>query len=228
MGSDRNIGYDKAQIKVTVTVRQDKYKLVADVKYDKNGQETNIFVNKNGIDPDKTSVSLYAQKILQGGELEANDFTFRLTPLNGAPGKSQQVKNTAVGDVVFDNITFTEVGTYRYEIRELQMSSKKNISYDKQKVYAAVRVYRDEYGQLLAEVSYTKNGADTNTFINKRRDDDGKPPVKPDRDSDGKFPQRPDDGTPKTGDEMMFTLWMLICLGAGAGLFAASRKNHKE
>ena len=60
------------------------------------------------------------------------------------------------------------------------------------------------------------------------RDDDGKPPVKPDRDSDGKFPQRPDDGTPKTGDEMMFTLWMLICLGAGAGLFAASRKNHKE
>ena len=228
VGSDRNIGYDKAQIKVTVTVRQDKYKLVADVKYDKNGQETNIFVNKNGIDPDKTSVSLYAQKILQGGELEANDFTFRLTPLNGAPGKSQQVKNTAVGDVVFDNITFTEVGTYRYEIRELQMSSKKNISYDKQKVYAAVRVYRDEYGQLLAEVSYTKNGADTNTFINKSRDDDGKPPVKPDRDSDGKFPQRPDDGTPKTGDEMMFTLWMLICLGAGAGLFAASRKNHKE
>ena len=228
VGSDRNIGYDKAQIKVTVTVRQDKYKLVADVKYDKNGQETNIFVNKNGIDPDKTSVSLYAQKILQGGELEANDFTFRLTPLNGAPGKSQQVKNTAVGDVVFDNITFTEVGTYRYEIRELQMSSKKNISYDKQKVYAAVRVYRDEYGQLLAEVSYTKNGADTNTFINKSRDDDGKPPVKPDRDSDGKFPQRPDDGTPKTGDEMMFTLWILVCLGAGAGLFAASRKNHKE
>ena len=228
VGSDRNIGYDKAQIKVTVTVRQDKYKLVADVKYDKNGQETNIFVNKNGIDPDKTSVSLYAQKILQGGELEANDFTFRLTPLNGAPGKSQQVKNTAAGDVVFDNITFTEVGTYRYEIRELQMSSKKNISYDKQKVYAAVRVYRDEYGQLLAEVSYTKNGADTNTFINKSRDDDGKPPVKPDRDSDGKFPQRPDDGTPKTGDEMMFTLWILVCLGAGAGLFAASRKNHKE
>ena len=108
------------------------------------------------------------------------------------------------------------------------MSSKKNISYDKQKVYAAVRVYRDEYGQLLAEVSYTKNGADTNTFINKSRDDDGKPPVKPDRDSDGKFPQRPDDGTPKTGDEMMFTLWILVCLGAGAGLFAASRKNHKE
>ena len=60
------------------------------------------------------------------------------------------------------------------------------------------------------------------------RDDDGKPPVKPDRDSDGKFPQRPDDGTPKTGDEMMFTLWILVCLGAGAGLFAASRKNHKE
>lgn len=60
------------------------------------------------------------------------------------------------------------------------------------------------------------------------RDDDRKPPVKPDRDSDGKFPQRPDDGTPKTGDEMMFTLWMLICLGAGTGLFAASRKKHKE
>ncbi len=60
------------------------------------------------------------------------------------------------------------------------------------------------------------------------RDDDGKPPVKPDRDSDGKFPQRPDDGTPKTGDEMMPLIWILICLGAGAGLFAVSRKNHKE
>ena len=60
------------------------------------------------------------------------------------------------------------------------------------------------------------------------RDNDGKPPTRPDgdnsRDSDGKFPWN----NPKTGDEFMLMLWVCIAVAAGGGLFAVLRRNNKQ
>ena len=121
-----------------------------------------------------------------------------------------------------------QIGNIEVERKKTQYNSKKYDSEQRLTPFFSERLYYT--GDVYAEavVCDADEPEDPDNPDNPGRDDDGKPPVKPDRDSDGKVPQRPDDGTPKTGDEMMFTLWMLICLGAGAGLFAASRKNHKE
>ena len=217
-GNDETILYDTEQIKVTVTVTKELGRLVANVKYEKSGTETNQFINKLK-EPDKATAQIRAKKVLKGRELNSGDFRFILTPLGGAPGEVQTVSNDADGNIFFNTIYFEKEGIYRYEITEMRSSSMKDILYDKEKITVTVTVSKDEDGNLTTKVSYSKGGRVDNRFINKTRESDGKPPQK-DRDKDNP-------GIPKTGDENAVWLWVLLA-GVSGGAFAGVRIARRK
>ena len=219
-GTDKNILYDAAQIKVTVTVTKELGRLVANVKYEKSGTETNQFINKLK-EPDKTTVQIRAKKVLKGRELNSGDFRFILTPLSGAPGEVQTASNDADGNIFFNTIHFDKEGIYRYEITEMRSSSMKDILYDKEKITVTVTVSKDEDGNLTAKVSYSKDGKADNRFINKTRESDGKPPQR-DRDKD-----KDNSSIPKTGDENAVWLWVLLA-GVSGGAFVGVRIARRK
>ena len=219
-GTDKNILYDAAQIKVTVTVTKELGRLVANVKYEKSGTETNQFINKLK-EPDKATVQIRAKKVLKGRELNSGDFRFILTPLSGAPGEVQTASNDADGNIFFNTIHFDKEGIYRYEITEMRSSSMKDILYDKEKITVTVTVSKDEDGNLTAKVSYSKDGKADNRFINKTRESDGKPPQR-DRDKD-----KDNSSIPKTGDENAVWLWVLLA-GVSGGAFVGVRIARRK
>ena len=219
-GTDKNILYDAAQIKVTVIVTKELGRLVANVKYEKSGTETNQFINKLK-EPDKATAQIRAKKVLKGRELNSGDFRFILTPLGGAPGEVQTVSNDADGNIFFNTIYFEKEGIYRYEITEMRSSSMKDILYDKEKITVTVTVSKDEDGNLTAKVSYSKGGRVDNRFINKTRESDGKPPQR-DRDKD-----KDNSSIPKTGDENAVWLWVLLA-GVSGGAFVGVRIARRK
>ena len=219
-GTDKNILYDAAQIKVTVTVTKELGRLVANVKYEKSGTETNQFINKLK-EPDKATVQIRTKKVLKGRELNSGDFRFILTPLSGAPGEVQTASNDADGNISFNTIHFDKEGIYRYEITEMRSSSMKDILYDKEKITVTVTVSKDEDGNLTAKVCYSKDGKADNRFINKTRESDGKPPQR-DRDKD-----KDNSSIPKTGDENAVWLWVLLA-GVSGGAFVGVRIARRK
>ena len=62
-----------------------------------------------------TSVQFSGVKTLSGKELKNGEFSFTLT---GSDGTDETVTNDGEGRIVFSEITFDEVGTYTYEVKE--------------------------------------------------------------------------------------------------------------
>lgn len=107
------------------------------------------------------SASLSATKVLQGKELEADQFEFTLT---GADDNVLQVKgNAANGTVAFDEIAYTAPGTYRYTIAETQGGGIGYVN-DTHTEDVTVTVTDNGDGTLAAAVSYDADGA---VFTNK-------------------------------------------------------------
>lgn len=106
------------------------------------------------------SVELSATKILNGRDLEADQFEFTLTGADD--GVSQVKKNADDGTVDFDAITYTAIGTYRYTIVE---SEGGGIGYvnDTHTENITVTVTDNGDGTLEATAEYDADGA---TFIN--------------------------------------------------------------
>ena len=109
---------------------------------------------------------LQAYKTLNGGSLNAGDFTFRLTPLNGAPindprGYAEN-KNGSDGVAWLDHtITYYTPGTYRYEITEEIDSTKSDIIFDTHTTIAEVTVTEANDGVISASVVYDNSAAIT-------------------------------------------------------------------
>lgn len=95
----------------------------------------------------------------------------------------------------FDDITFTEAGTYVYTISETA-GENENISYDTSQYMVTVQVVADaSTGELkIDSVSYTKDGeaVDSIAFTNTYTAPDG-PPIDPEEPTD---PDNPDPDTP--------------------------------
>ncbi len=109
------------------------------------------------------SISLNGHKTLDGRDLEAGEFAFLLHNANAsfeidpedAPIK---VYNKLDGTFAFENLTFTEVGTYYFVITEDDTVDAPRVTFDETIYHVTVHVTDPGNGQLVAEAEIVKSG----------------------------------------------------------------------
>ena len=104
-----------------------------------------------------TEVSFEVSKQLKGKDLAAEEFSFQLLDPNGSVVET--VKNDKDGKVKFKAVKFSTVGTYKYQIKEVN-DQKPGFAYDDKIINAEVTV-TDVYGEKFASVKY-----DNKVFVN--------------------------------------------------------------
>ena len=125
-----------------------------------------MLFRSNRYNPSAAEIALEGRKVLKGGTLQGEDFTFELTGISGEDADGNPVEvplpesvrtvNDAAGNIRFGSIRFTDPGEYVYEIREIH-DGQPGVSYDGTVFRAAVTV-TDEGGSLRAEVSVPDSG----------------------------------------------------------------------
>ncbi|MBE6733529.1 MAG: VWA domain-containing protein [Ruminococcaceae bacterium] len=165
--------YDGEVYTITVEVTDDyaNGKLVATTKItDKSGRDAEVeFDNK--YNPKETSAIIFGAKELQGGhkQLEVDEFEFSIKAVtqNAPMPAKTTVKNTATGTFQFDAITYTKVGTYKYEITEKNLN-KDGYTYDDTVYTVTVTVTDEGNGLLQAKVDGVGTAqVPTVKFVNK-------------------------------------------------------------
>ena len=167
------VAYDAKEYKVKVTVTDDgKGELVAKV-VSVNGSTSNlaiVFNNTYEIN-DEEAIVIEGVKTLFGREWLATDaFTFELYNADSAYNavgdvlQTKVVKGTdAVKAFAFDEITYTEVGTHYYVVKE-QVGSIDGVTYD-ETVYGVKVVVTDNLDGTLSVVkSYYQGNAEVDTI----------------------------------------------------------------
>ncbi|MBP3656202.1 MAG: Cna B-type domain-containing protein [Clostridia bacterium] len=126
--------------------------------------ETHEAVFTNRYDPEKVSVTLRAQKLLDGEGAAADQFSFSLSDDTGV---LQIKKNAGGGAVTFNTFTYTEEGEHTYTIREVR-GDNDAFTYDSAVYTVTVNVTKADDGSLSAAVSYAKGTeqADALEFVN--------------------------------------------------------------
>ncbi len=147
--------YDPTVYQVVVTVTDDDVgQLHASVAYlleeDEIAAEEVVFNNRYQAAP--TTVQFEATKELDGQALRDDHFEFQLTGVDN--DFEQVVTNNAEGQIVFDELEFTEVGIYTYELQELN-DELGGVTYDENVYTLVVTVTDDGVGQLHATVAAT-------------------------------------------------------------------------
>ncbi|VTT37373.1 streptococcal pilin isopeptide linkage domain-containing protein [Enterococcus casseliflavus] len=156
-GTDDTITYDAKELAVVVTVTDEDGQLTAVAEYEGNQVFENDYTPKDG------GVVLNAEKVLTGRTLEANEFAFELVDEEGSV--LQTKANDATGQIYFDELTYDEVGEYRYTIRE-KADADSTITYDMKEIGVVVKV-TDEDGQLVAKTTYDGNTIFENDYTPK-------------------------------------------------------------
>ena len=146
-GTDGTITYDAKELAVVVTVTDEDGQLKAVTEYEGNQVFENDYTPKAG------GVVLNVEKVLTGRSLEANEFAFEL--VDEAGDVVQTKTNDATGQIYFDELTYDEIGEYRYTIRE-KAGADSTVTYDTKEIGVVVRV-TDEDGQLVATATYEGN-----------------------------------------------------------------------
>lgn len=163
-GSEVGVKYDSTEHKVTVEVVDKDGQLVATALYDNGSTAAPEFCNEYQVK--STKVALGAQKSLDGRALKDREFRFKLTPVDGAPGQEQTAHNNADGKVSFNDIEFTEPGTYTYRISEVA-GSENGMRYDEAVRTVTVEIVnKDNAGQLVASVDYDTGDGTAPVFQN--------------------------------------------------------------
>ena len=153
-GTDGTITYDAKELAVVVTVTDEDGQLTAVAEYEGNQVFENDYTPKAG------GVVLNVEKVLTGRTLAANEFAFELV---GEAGNVLQTKTNDVnGQIYFDELTYGEVGEYRYTIRE-KAGADSTITYDTKEISVVVKV-TDEDGQLVAKATYDGNAIFENDY----------------------------------------------------------------
>lgn len=123
---------------------------------------TNVYTAAfvNTYDPADTSTGFDGKKELTGRSLKEGEFSFDLYDTGDGftvtEGMSpiQSVKNNADGSFAFAEIPYSQVGTYRYVLKEDASAALGGISYDKA-AYRITVLVTDENGILKTSVSVT-------------------------------------------------------------------------
>ena len=108
-------------------------------------------------------VEFQVKKKLEGKTLEADAFTFQLIAPDGSV---TEAKNDAEGNIKFPTVKFSNEGTFKYQIKEVN-DNKKGYTYDDSVLEAEVTV-ANVYGQKIASVKYKDSKKEfTNTYAAK-------------------------------------------------------------
>lgn len=175
-GTNPSYTYDEIPVTVNVTLKKTgadgSSRIEVDsVEYIKGEQPadginfTNVYTA-----PEKTEITFEGTKVLEGTDLADGQFTFMLTPQDGAPGIVQQVKNDADGKISFAPITISEEEerddwgdgseekVFVYQISEVN-DGQKNYTYDSSPITAKATVVKDEENRLqVTDIAYEKDG----------------------------------------------------------------------
>lgn len=150
-GSEKGVTYDTAKHEVKVKVTDNgEGKLVAAV----TGNNP-TFTNTYKAAPAK--IAIEAKKVLNGKELEIDEFEFELKEGDKVVATA---KNAAGGLIRFSEISYSKAGVYNYTITE-KVGNKLGVTYDKTEHPATVEVKDNGSGQLVATVT-----SETPVFVN--------------------------------------------------------------
>ena len=176
------VTYSDATYRVTTTVKDNgdgtldvTHKLVdAD-----EAEFENVYTAKS------TKLALTAAKVLEGTDLKAGQFTFKLS----GGGVELTATNDANGQVTFSELSFTQAGTYTFTISEVN-DGQQGVTYDETERKVTVTVEDDRLGNLIASVNQEELEACVfrNTY------------TKPEEPAKPTTPATPTKFVPQTGD----------------------------
>ena len=176
------VTYSDATYRVTTTVKDNgdgtldvTHKLVdAD-----EAEFENVYTAKS------TKLALTAAKVLEGTDLKAGQFTFKLS----GGGVELTATNDANGQVTFSELSFTQAGTYTFTISEVN-DGQQGVTYDETERKVTVTVEDDRLGNLIASVNQEELAACVfrNTY------------TKPEEPAKPSTPTPPTKFIPQTGD----------------------------
>lgn len=176
------VTYSDATYRVTTTVKDNgdgtldvTHKLVdAD-----EAEFENVYTAKS------TKLALTAAKVLEGADLKAGQFTFKLS----GGGVELTATNDANGQVTFSELSFTQAGTYTFTISEVN-DGQRGVTYDETERKVTVTVEDDRLGNLIASVNQDELEACVfrNTY------------TKPEEPAKPTTPATPTKFVPQTGD----------------------------
>ncbi len=157
--------YDQTVYTVTVVVTDNGESITATATVREGNSTVNDIVFTNTYDAQDAEVTLSGVKMLEGKKL-TESFEFILEAVTqGAPMPARAtVTNDAQGNIVFDKITFSKVGTYVYHLTE-KNGGISNYDYDESIYLVTVVVTDNSQGLLFAEVTLTKNGVDSSEIV---------------------------------------------------------------
>lgn len=160
--------YDARTWTLTVNVKDTGGKLEVYPSYvqEKTGTASDTEAEfTNDYNPQETKVSPRILKRLKGDDIpedQQKKFTFTLTALKDNPkgaslaaGDSVEESRTGAGEVLFDDITFTETGEYHFLIEE-EKGNEAGYIYDTSRWTLTVVVTEFD-GKLAASVTYSKS-----------------------------------------------------------------------
>ncbi|MEE1373582.1 MAG: FctA domain-containing protein [Parolsenella sp.] len=132
-----------------------------------------------------TKLALTAAKVLEGADLKADQFTFKLS----GGGVELTATNDANGQVTFSELSFTQAGTYTFTISEVN-DGQQGVTYDETERKVTVTVEDDRQGNLIASVNQEELAACVfrNTY------------TKPEEPAKPSTPTPPTKFIPQTGD----------------------------
>ena len=225
----KGISYDTKTFNVKVIITDDgEGNLLAKVEKDQD------IVFNNEYNAKAVSVSIEAKKNLEGKKLEANMFKFEIVDESG--NVVSEGKNDKDGKIIFNEIKYTEAGTYNYTVREVK-GDLEGISYDTKTFNVKVIVTDDGEGNLLAKVEKDQDIVFVNEYKSENKPDENNPgEEKPGVDKPGENKPGVDKNEsyentkvdiPKTGFEGNSILGGLALISLGSCLLINRKKNNK-
>ena len=216
-GDKPGVSYSDEPQTVTVTVKDNGDGTLSATT---NPATTPLFTITNTYTPTPSQSSVTDQikitKELTGRDLTAGEFTFQLKDADG--NVVSTATNAADGTIIFNPITFTEVGTYTYTVSEVN-SGADNITYD-DSVYTVTATVTDN-GDGTKSVVWSYEGGSI-VFKNTYTAPAAPEPAKP---AEAKPVKTPDTSDTNAGS-MAFgaiTVAGIVALGVGIAL---KRREH--
>lgn len=183
--AENGVTFSDASYGVTTTVRDngDGKLIVKHVLDDAATAEfENVYTAKS------TKLALTTAKVLEGADLKACQFTFKLS----GDGVELTATNDANGQVTFSELSFTQAGTYTFTISEVN-DGQQGVTYDGAERKVTVTVEDNRQGNLIASVNQDEVAACVfrNAYTK---------PEEPAKPSTPSTPTPPTKFVPKTGD----------------------------
>ena len=150
-GSEGGVTYDTATHEVTVNVTDNGQGQLEAAVTGNNPTFTNTYKAA------PAKIAIEAKKVLNGKELEIDEFEFELKEGDKVVATA---KNAAGGLIRFSEISYSKAGVYNYTITE-KVGNKLGVTYDKTEHPATVEVKDNGSGQLVATVT-----SETPVFVN--------------------------------------------------------------